>query len=116
MRKTLKHLVVGSLLLFGANACADLEITNLNDPDAARSLSTPGDVLSLIGGAYNNWFFGNYDYTAGGMAISNAAFQHNAPWANAGMEKYGRLPRIGFINRLFPTESHCWVVINKSAV
>ena len=100
MRKTFKHLVVGSLLLFGANACADLEIVNLNDPDAARSLSTPGDVLALIGGAYNNWFYGNYAYYSAGMAISNAAFQHNAPWANAGMEKYGRLPRIAFINSI----------------
>jgi hypothetical protein len=34
------------------------------------------------------------------MALSNAAFQHNAPWANAGMEKYGRLPRVAFINSI----------------
>ncbi len=73
---------------------------NQNDPDAARSLATPGDVLSLIGGAYNNWFYGNYSYYSAGMALSNAAFQHNAPWANAGMEKYGRLPRIAFINSI----------------
>ncbi len=100
MRKTLLHLAVGSLLVFGTTACADLEITNLNDPDAARSLATPGDVLSLIGGAYNSWFYGNYDYNSAGMAISNAAFQHNAPWGNSGMEKYGRIPRIAFINSI----------------
>lgn len=98
MRNTLKKLMVGSLMLLSAAACADLDITNQNDPDAARSLSTPDDVLSLIGGAYNNWFYGNYSYFSGGMALSNAAFQHNSPWANCGMEKYGRLPRIAFIN------------------
>lgn len=100
MRKTLKHLVVGSLLIFGTTACADLDVVNLNDPDAARSLSTPGDVLSLIGGAYNNWFYGNYTYFGAGMAISNTVFQHNAPWANSGMELYGRIPRVAFVNSI----------------
>ncbi len=100
MRKTLKHLVVGSLLIFSTTACADLEVLNQNEPDAARSLATAGDVLSLIGGSYNSWFYGNYSYYSAGMALSNAAFQHNAPWANAGMEKYGRIPRIAFINSI----------------
>ena len=100
MRKYLKNLAVGSLLLFGATACADLEVVNQNDPDAARSLASAGDVVSLIGGSFNSWFYGNYNYNGPAMAVSNAAFQHNAPWANAGMEKYGRLPRIAFINSI----------------
>lgn len=98
MRKTLKHLVVGSLLIFGTTACADLEVLNTNEPDAARSLATAGDVVALVGGSYNNWFYGNYSYNSASLALSNAVFQHNAPWANAGMEKYGRIPRIAFIN------------------
>lgn len=100
MRKYLKNLAVGSLLLFGATACADLEVVNQNDPDADRSLVTAGDVISLVGGSFNSWFYGNYNYYGPAMATSNAAFQHNAPWANAGMEKYGRLPRIAFINSI----------------
>ena len=87
MRISFKHLVVGSLLLFGAGACADLEVVNLNDPDAGRSLATAGDVESLIAGAYNTWFNGVYAYGGPGMFLSNAAFQHNAPWSNAGMEQ-----------------------------
>lgn len=100
MRKTLKHLLVGSLLIFGTTACADLEIMNENDPDAERSLATPGDVLSLIGGSYNAWWNGTHSYDGASLLLSNAAFQHAAPWANAGMEKYGRLPRVGFINSI----------------
>jgi len=92
--------VVGWLSLFVAIACVDLEVVNQNDPDASRSLSTPGGVLALIGGAFNSWFFGNYSYYSAGLALSNAAFQHTAPWANSGMEKYGRLPRIAFINSI----------------
>ncbi len=100
MRKYLKNLAVGSLLLLGATACSDLDVINPNAPDAGRSLVTGGDVVSLIGGSFNSWFSGSYNYSGAGMAISNTAFQHAAPWANSGMEKYGRLPRIAFINSI----------------
>ncbi len=98
MRKSLKYLAVGSLLLFGAAACSDLEIVNENAPDAARSLSSAGDVESLISGSFNTWFNGVYPYGGPAMFLSNASFQHNAPWSNAGMEKYGRLPRVAITN------------------
>jgi hypothetical protein len=98
MRISFKHLVVGSLLLVGAGACTDLEVVNLNEPDAGRSLASSGDVLSLIGGAYNTWFNGVYSYSGPGMFLSNSAFQHNAPWSNSGMEHYGRIPRIAIEN------------------
>jgi starch-binding outer membrane protein, SusD/RagB family len=100
MRTLLKCLVVAPLLLPGATACVDLDVENRNNPDAARSVSTPEDVLSLIGGSFGEWFYGNYSFYGAGLALSNAAFQHNAPWANAGMERYGRIPRIAFINRI----------------
>jgi hypothetical protein len=100
MKNSLKQLVVASLLFFGTTACADLDVVNPNNPDAARSLSTPEDVLSLIGGSFNNWFYGNYSFYGAGLALSNASFQHSAPWANAGMEKYGRIPRVAFVNRV----------------
>ena len=93
MRKMLKSLAVGSLLLLGTGACADLEVVNLNDPDAERSLATAGDVESLISGAYNTWFRGVYDYSGPGMFLSAASFQHTAPWANAGMPPAGIIGR-----------------------
>jgi hypothetical protein len=93
-----KLAVVGTLALFGATGCADLEVTNPNAPDAQRALSTPGDIESLVAGAYNTWFNGTYTYYGPGLFLSNASFQHNAPWANAGMEQYARIPRIGIVN------------------
>ncbi|MDH5758941.1 MAG: hypothetical protein OEZ65_05080 [Gemmatimonadota bacterium] len=98
MRNIKKGLLVGSMLLFGVAGCADLEVVNLNDADAARALSAAGDVESLITGGYNTWFNGVYSYSGPGLFLSNSAFQHNAPWANAGMEKYGRLPRVPIVN------------------
>jgi hypothetical protein len=98
MRTLRTGLVVAALALFGVTACADLEVTNPNAPDAGRALSSAGDIESLIGGAFNTWFGGVYDYSGPGLFLSNASFQHTAPWANAGMEKYARLPRVSIVN------------------
>ena len=98
MRVSFKHLVVGSLLLFGGAACADLEVVNLTSADAERALATPADVEALIRGSYDSWFQGWASYNGMGPIMSNQAFQHTAPWANFGMEQYGRLPRIATVN------------------
>lgn len=98
MRNLTKKFMVGSMLLLGAAACANLDVANPNDADASRALATAGDVESLIAGGYNTWFNGAYSYNGPGLFLSNASFQHNAPWANAGMEYYGRIPRIAIVN------------------
>jgi hypothetical protein len=72
-------------------------VTNPNDPDAARALVTPGDVQSLIAGGYNRWNY-TLGYDAMMMMFSVASGQHTAPWANAGMEYYARIPRQPTIN------------------
>lgn len=98
MRHTGIRLALGALFVAGATACADLEVTNLNDPDASTALASAGDVESLIAGAYNTWYAGTYSVSGPGMFLSNASFQHNAPWANFGMEVYGRIPRVALVN------------------
>jgi len=88
---------LAALLVLGATACVDLAVQNPNEPDASRALATPGDVRALIAGGYNRW---NYvlGYNAMMMMFSVASGQHNAPWANAGMEYYARIPRQPTIN------------------
>lgn len=98
MRNRYKHLAVGSMLLLGAAACADLDVVNPNEANADRALETAADVEALIGGAYNAWYTGNHSWNGAGPFLSNASFQHTAPWANFAMEKYGRIPRIPIIN------------------
>jgi hypothetical protein len=97
MRHPFRNLAVGTLLV-GMAACADLDVANPNDADAARSLSTADDVVSLISGSYNTWFSGSYSTSGPGAFLSNASFQHTAPWANFGMEFYGRIPRQPIVN------------------
>jgi hypothetical protein len=84
---------LAALLLVGAVGCVDLEVQNPNAPDRARALKTAGDVESLIGGAFLSWS-GSLYYNGPTMALSNVAFEHTAPWANAGMEFYARIPRV----------------------
>jgi hypothetical protein len=84
---------LAALLLFFAVGCVDLEVKNLNDPDAERALSTPGDVESLIAGGVQAWI-GCLFYGGPTMWISNASAEHVAPWGNSGMEMYARIPRI----------------------
>jgi hypothetical protein len=56
------------------------------------------DPEMAIGSAYNTWFNGVYNYGGPSMFLSTQAFQHNSPWANAGMLQYGQLPRVGIVN------------------
>jgi hypothetical protein len=90
--------MVGTLVLLSAAACADLDVTNPNSADAQRALQTAGDVEALISGSFNTWHTGNADQNGAGNFLSNASFQHSAPWANFCMEEYARIPRIPLVN------------------
>jgi len=88
---------LAALLVVGSTACVDLAIVNPNDPDATRALGTSGDVLSLVAGGYTRWTY-TLSYYSSMLMFSVGSFQHSAPWANAGMEYYGRIPRQPTIN------------------
>jgi hypothetical protein len=98
MNNRIKHLMVGSMLLLGSVACADLDVVNPNAADADRALQTAGDVESLISGAFNTWHGGDRTSGGAGLFLSNASFQHTAPWANFCMEEYARIPRVPMVN------------------
>jgi hypothetical protein len=84
---------LAALLLIGMAACVDLNVTNENDPDTERALRTPGDVESLVAGAYSRWLQVQW-YDGFGMMMANASGEHVAPYGNAGMEMYSRIPRV----------------------
>lgn len=89
---------LAALLLVGMASCVDLVVTNPNDPDAERALSRPQDTEALIAGGFNSWHGVNW-YSGAMMFLSNASGQHAAPWANAGMEYYARIPRVSTVNQ-----------------
>jgi len=92
-----KALALTGLVALGASACADLEVTNLNDPDQQRAITTPSDVETLISGAYYSF----YRVTHRGYpnaAFSTAADAHTSSWGNWGMRDSGWEPRKAFNN------------------
>ncbi len=92
-----RFLALTALLAMAGTACADLEVTNLNDPDRARAIATPNDVESLISGAYSSvWSTIHYSYP--GSALSTAADAHSSSWGNWGMRDFGWEPRKEYDN------------------
>jgi hypothetical protein len=92
-----RTLALTGLLAVAGTACADLEVTNLNNPDRDRAISTPGDVENLIAGAYTNvWSVIHYSYP--GSALSTAADAHSSSWGNWGMRDAGWEPRRPYDN------------------
>jgi hypothetical protein len=88
-----------ALLLLGMVGCVDLEVQNPNAPDAARVFETDQDIESLIAGAWKNIYGIAGSYSGPTALLSNASFQHVAPWANAGMEYFARIPRQPILNQ-----------------
>jgi hypothetical protein len=94
--KIVKYLAVLGLVL-SVGACQDLEVENLNAPDEARALSEPGDVESLIGSGFRNWFYGFSRYYPA-WPLSTAADENSSSWGNYGMQHISSEPRTAFPN------------------
>ena len=80
-----------------AGACVDLEVTNLNDPDRDRAISSASDVEALIAGGFQSWW-ATAHYSYPGPAMSVAADAHSSSWGNFGMRDAGWEPRKAFNN------------------
>ena len=86
------------LLLFGVAGCADLDVTNLNDPDRELALSSPGDVESLVAGSFNTWYSGLHDWT-NTYWVANTTLQTVGTPANWGNIPMSGIPRVQIRNQ-----------------
>ena len=48
--------LIGAAAVLFAGACNNLDVTNPNNPDVARALSSPGDVKSLAQSTVRSWY------------------------------------------------------------
>jgi hypothetical protein len=78
-------------------ACQDLDVQNVVAPDQTRALAEPGDVESLIGSGFRNWFYGYSRYYPA-WALSVAADEGSSSWGNYGMRDISEEPRKAFPN------------------
>jgi len=85
--------VLAALAFIAAAGCHSLEVTNPNDPDLTRALSSGGDVQSLLGGAFNHWYHAMGDINPSVM-VDVAADHFESAWGNWGMKQQGWEPRL----------------------
>ena len=54
--KTSKRFAALGAVLLLSTACQELQVENLNEPDRLRALAQAGDLESLLGSTFPNWF------------------------------------------------------------
>jgi hypothetical protein len=97
MRGPRRVLALAAALIVAA-ACADLDVANVNDPDRERALATPGDVETLISGAFLTWWYTQASYNSMGMPASCMADEHTSSWGNVSMKEACQEPRVWAYN------------------
>jgi hypothetical protein len=96
LQAALKILATSATLAAGA-ACADLDISNTNEPDRDRALADALAVESLIGGSFQTW----WDVSQGnapGRFLAQAGDTHTSASANHGTWDIGFEPRKPIVN------------------
>ena len=104
-RNRFAALAGSAVVLAFAGACdPDLNVTNPNEPDVARAISTPSDVRQLIGSSYNTWFLGMQGCYTGqcepnpGMALEVMGDVATMAFGNFGARFNGQEPRLAYNN------------------
>jgi starch-binding outer membrane protein, SusD/RagB family len=93
------------------SSCVDrLDVPYLNEPDSKKALSTPGDVISLAGGAFKTWYNRTQDYDGPALAMATMADQLTCSWGNAAMRDLSSEPRKGWDNGV----SYPYSPVNKN--
>lgn len=87
-----------TLLLFGAAGCADLDVTNPNQPDRGEVVTGAEDLEELIAGSYQSWWEGLRSNNSLWHQLSNASFESAATAANFGMVDMSAIPRTALNN------------------
>ena len=80
------------LVLAPIGGCADLEVTNLNEPDLSDVAADVSLAEALIAGSFETWHDAQYSYTGPSLFLSTASFQHSTP-RGCGFNYYSRIPR-----------------------
>jgi hypothetical protein len=78
-------------------ACAELEITNPNNPDIARALASPGDVANIASSSVNSWYLVATDVEPY-MMLQVTADAATANFGNFGMRFNNLEPRTPYEN------------------
>jgi len=104
MKKLYTLVGVASLVFTGS--CNDLDVTNPNNPDVERALSSPEDVKSLAISTVNSWYLTAVGVNSSepvnngiyGLTTSVTSDVHTANFGNFGMRFNNLEPRLPYNN------------------
>jgi starch-binding outer membrane protein, SusD/RagB family len=99
MRHWIRNAALALALALVVPACVDMNTVNLNNPDAERALSDPGDVESLLGGTFRTWWLRAYRETPA-MTWAVGSETVTSGWGNWTMNGLSRFPRSQWTNNL----------------
>jgi len=89
--------VLGTAALLTAGACADLDVTNPNNPDIKRALASGEDVKNIAISTMNSWYL-NATYLEPYMMLSVTADAGTGNFGNFGMRFNNLEPRASYVN------------------
>ncbi len=87
MRKFTRWTRLAAVAVLVTAGCKSLEVTNPNNPDAARAFSDPGAVAGLVTGAIRNWVQTRQTYD-GPLVLEAMADAYTASWNNFNLRYY----------------------------
>lgn len=94
MMRKIKLTLLTGLLLIGAAGCAEMDVTNPNNPQKERVVKGATDLEGLIAGSWLSWWEATTEPDGVNTMLSAAAFQHAALAANFGMVERSAFPRL----------------------
>jgi len=95
-----------SSILFGLQACADLDVNYNNLPDYDKAMGNSEDVYNIAKSGFYNWYMTNTSSLSPRMAMWVAADNGTCSWANSGMLDLSVEPRNKFNNDVTYTYAH----------
>lgn len=88
---------LGAAALVAAGACADLDVTNPNQPDIKRALGSGEDVKNIAISTINSWYLAQTHYEPWTM-LSVTADMGTSNFGNFGMRFNNEEPRTAYVN------------------
>lgn len=98
MKQKLGVLLGGAVLALAAACSQDLNVTNPDNPDIGRALSSPNDVKSLAISSVNSWYLTSNDVSPY-MMLGVTADAYTANFGNFGMRFNNLEPRAPYDNQ-----------------
>jgi hypothetical protein len=92
MKKQIRSVAFAMAVAAGLSACLDMDVVNVNNPDADRALEDASDVAEFLGGSFNTWWNATMREEAN-IALSVAAEELTSGWGNWNISTMAFFPR-----------------------